>query len=856
MGDVWKAEDTKLGRAVALKLLASHLLRDEDARKRFDREARAAAALSHPNITMVHEIDEADGKSFIAMAFIEGESLDKKIAQGPLKLEEALSVAQQIAEGLEAAHERGIHHRDIKPENVIIDAQGRVTIMDFGLAQLTEASRLTRKDETVGTVFYMSPEQTEGSGTDHRTDIWALGCVLYEMITGQQPFKGDYDKAVMYSILNEEPEPMTALRTGVPIELEVAVNKCIAKKPADRYQRVGDLGVDLRTLADKVKSLGNSKRIPAIADAAARDQTINPARLWLRPAVAALVATVVASLVFFLVRPEPVAPPVHLSIALPPGQEITSSPAISDDGQIIAYTAQLGTDQPQLYLRHLDSFEARLIAGATGADQPFFSPDGKWVAFFAQGQLQKVEAAGGAPIPLAEASFPFGGTWSEDDTIIYAASIGSGLLRVPATGGEPEVLTRPDGASAGYLHGYPHVLPGGQSVLFDVQGQTSGGAVLSLDSGQWEIVLPMTRGVPAIFDESVGSPGRLLQSDLAGGIRAAPFDPAHPALTSAGVSILTDVYYDSEEQAWLALSSTGTAVYVPGNPAKSSLMWADRQGRTESLGVDQGRYQGVRLSPDGTKAVVNQGDGLWTLDLVRGTRIRLTPAGISNHLPLWSSDSARVVFASNRGGDWDIYSQPADASAPAETVLSRPFDQSPDYVFADGALIYEEVNPETGFDLWTLASAAVSQERIASPLRVTAFNERHGVASPGSDGGPRWIAYASDESGRSEIYVQSYPAGTNRIPVSTAGGDLPRWSPSGRELFYVTGDAVASVEVRPDGSISTPRMLFDRANFFFDPNHPPNYGVSPDGERFLLVHRDEGSVPRQINVILNWGDQR
>ncbi len=863
MGVVYKAEDTKLDRPVALKFLAPHLLRDEEARKRFEREAKAAAALNHPNVCTVHEIAEADGRTFIAMAFLEGESLDKKIEAGPLKLPAALDIAGQTAKGLQAAHGKKIVHRDIKPANLMIGEGGHVTIMDFGLALLTEGSKLTKLDTTLGTVTYMSPEQTYGMELDHRTDIWALGVVLYEMVTGRQPFEGHYDKAVMYSITNEEPEPMTALRTGVPMELELLVNKCLAKEADRRYQSTADMVVDLETLAEKLQSgestiLRTTNPVASVPTATATNQTASRARTWLWPAMTALLAIVAGALAFLALRPEQGTAPARLSILLPPGQEITSSPAVSDDGQIIAYTAQLGTDQPQLYLRRLDSFEARPVAGSSGARQPFFSPNGQWVAFFAQGQLQKAEIAGGTPIGLAEAAVPFGGTWNHDDTIIYAASLGSGLLRIPSSGGTPEALTHPDGAAAGYAHAFPQALPGGRSVLFHIAGQTRGGAVLSLDSGRWEMVLPSTTTLwgPSIFDSSGGSTGRLLFIDQAAGIRAAPFDAAHPARTSADTSVLADVYWDVEleTRGWLAVSKTGAAVYAPGNPAKSSLVWVDKDGTAESLSADQGAYREVTLSPDGTKAAVRQIADLWIHDLQRGTRTLLTPAHHGNFLPLWSSDGARIIFASNRGGKWDIYSQPADGSEPAEALLSQPYDQFPTTVLADGTVLYNELNPQTGIDLWALSPAGPSQEATTLPFRVTPFNERDAEVSPGPEGGPRRVAYSSDESGRSEIYVQSYPSGANRIPVSTGGGVLPRWSRDGRELFYLTGDAVAAVAIRTDGSFGAPRRLFDRTNFF-----TPRfrcYDISPDGKRFLMIQRDPGSVPRQLNVILNWADER
>ena len=866
MGVVYKAEDTNLKRPVALKFLAAHLLGDKDVKARFRREAEAAAALNHPNICTVHEIAEANGKTFIAMAFLEGEPLEKKIEAGPLKLKDVLDMAIQTARGLEAAHEKGIVHRDIKPANLMITGEGPkqlVTIMDFGLALLADRSKLTRLDETMGTVTYMSPEQTYGMELDHRTDVWSVGVVIYEMVTGQRPFKGHYDKAVMYSITNEEPEPMTALRTGVPMELELLVNKCLAKEADRRYQSTADMVVDLETLSEKLKSgkstiLRTTNPVPGIPTATATNQTVSPARTWLWPAVAAVLAIVAIAQAFLALRPETRTTPARLSISLSPGQEITSSPAISDDGQIIAYTAQRGTDEPRLYLRHLDSFEARAVAGSSGATQPFFSPDGKWVAFFGQGQLQKAEVTGGTPVRLAEAAVPFGGTWNQDDTIIYAASLGSGLLRIPASGGTPEALTQPDGAASGYVHAFPQALPGGRSVLFAIGGQTRGSAVLSLDSGQWEVVLPSTTTYSgfSIFDSSGGSPGRLLVMDQAAGIRAAALDAANPTRTTVDASVLANVYNDVEYDArgWLAVSNTGTAVYAPGNPAKSSLVWVDQEGTTEPLGADQGVYREVTLSPDGTKTAVRQAGDLWIHDLQRGTRSLLTPAHHGNFLPLWSSDGARIIFTSNRGGDWDIYSQPADGSRPAKALLSRPYDQFPTSVLADGTVLYNELNPQTGIDLWALSPGGPSQEATTSPFRVTPFNERDAEVSPSPEGGPRWVAYASDESGRSEIYVQSYPSGANRFPVSTGGGFLPRWSRDGRELFYITADAVAAVAIRPDGSFGAPRRLFDHTNFFTSRFH--SYDISPDGKRFLMIQRDPGSVPRQLNVILNWADER
>ena len=344
--------------------------------------------------------------------------------------------------------------------------------------------------------------------------------------------------------------------------------------------------------------------------------------------------------------------------------------------------------------------------------QPFFSPDGKWVAFFAQGQLQKAEVAGGAPIRLAEAAYPFGGTWNEDNTIIYAASLGSGLLRIPASGGAPESQTKPDSAAKGYAHVFPQALPGGRSVLFEIWGQTRGNAVLSLDSHRWEMVLPETSFAFGFFAPTHGSTGRLLVVDQSASMMAAPFDAAHPARVSADTTVLSNVYWDLENESWgwLAVSNTRTAVYAPGNPAKTSPVWVDREGKIESLGKDQGLYREVSLSPDGTKAVVRQGNDLWIHDLQRGTRSPLT-SGASNFRPLWSRDGTRIIFGSNRGGDWDIYSQPADGSRPAEVLLKRPYDQYPLSISTDG-------NCQPTISGMTTEAAPALRHRAIRPTRA------------------------------------------------------------------------------------------------------------------------------------------
>jgi len=836
MGEVYCATDTKLGREVALKVLPEAFAADAQRMARFHREAQVLASLNHPNIAQIYGVEESGGVRALVMEFVAGETI-----KGPLPLETTFNYAKQIADALEAAHEKGIIHRDLKPANIMVTPQGVTKVLDFGLAAITQPSGespgdpnnsptltnpATQAGMIMGTAAYMSPEQAAGKPVDRRADIWSFGVVLWEMLTGKRLFDGETISHTLAAVLTKEPDLQQ-----IPWKARRLLRSCLKKDAKQRLQAIGDWRLLVEEAPRETAPAAQSRLPWAVVAALALITAVSLLfALWSRPTAVQKTAT-------------------RLTIPLPPGQEITSYPAITRDGRTVAYVTQQGTDDSQLYLRDMNSFEARMVAGASGAKQPFFSPDGKWVAFFAKGQLKKAEVTGGAPVRLTDATYPFGGTWNEDNTIIYAESLGSGLLRIPASGGTPESLTKPDGAAKGYAHVFPQALPGGRSVLFTIWGQPKGGAVLSLDAGRWEVVLPTGGFGVATFDATGGSTGRLLLADQAAGIRAAPFDAAHPGRTSADTSVLANVYYEVETESlgWLAVSNTGTAVYATGDPAKTSLAWVDREGKIESLGKDQDVYREASLSPDGAKAVVRHGLELWIHDLQRGSRSRVTtPTNTSTNLPLWSRDGARIIFASNRGGDWDIYFQPADGSRPAEVLLKRPGDQFPLSLLADGTLLYAEILPNTGRDLWIL-----SPDRKTSPLRVTPFNETRGQFSPGPEGGPRWVAYASDESGQSEIYVQSYPSGRNRITVSTGGGILPRWSHDGKELFYVTGDAVVAVAMRPDGSFGAPRRLFDRSNFLF--NHRfVSYSVSPDGKRFLMIQRDPGSVPRQLNVILNW----
>jgi serine/threonine-protein kinase len=856
MGEVYRARDPRLNRDVALKILPAAVVTDADRLARFRREAQVLAALNHPSIAAIYGVEDSGDTHALVLELVEGQTLAERIAHGPIALAEALPLALQIAEALEAAHGLGIVHRDLKPANIKIRPDGTVKVLDFGLAKATDPATsstgdamnsptlttpaMTQAGMILGTAAYMAPEQARGRVVDRRADVWAFGAVLFEMLTGARAFPGDDLTDTLAAVVRAEPD-WSLLPADLPPSLAVFLKRCLQKDPRQRVPDMGSMRLALQGAFDTAPPRGatptpvsRSPRAPMWAAAGVAAVSIGAAAfaLWWSPSA-----------------PRPAT--VRLAIPMLEGAELTSAPAITRDGRTVAYVARHGTADALLHLRDLHSFETRVVAGSRGARQPFFSPDGRWVAFFAKSQLQKAEVTGGAPVRLVDVAYPFGGTWTEDNTIIYAASLGSGLLQIPAGGGAPTSITRPDGADKGYAHVWPQALPGGK-VLFTIWGRNKGSVVLDVGSGQWTMVLPATTFAAALADNGLltgtRSNARLLLVDTSGGVRAAPFDPRRPAPTSAEALVLENVYSDvsTESRAWMATSTTGTAVYALGNPSRTTLVWVDRDGKIEPLREEPDVYQEVAISPAGTQAIVRQALNLWIHDFTRGTHSPLTSGVESNLLPAWSGDGRRIVFASNRGGDWDIYWVSADGSGSMDVLLKRPFDQFPYMAAADGTLVYTEIQPTTGRDLWTL-----SPDGQASPLRVTRFNELTAEFAPSRQGTPRLVAYASDESGQSEIYVQSFPGGERRVPVSTGGGVRPKWSPDGRELFYVAGDAMMAVAMQPDGTPGAPRALFDRSRFLIDDRFH-SYAVSSDGKRFLMILRAPDSAPRQLNVILNW----
>ena len=871
MGVVYKAQDTKLDRTVALKFLAAHLLKDEESRKRFQREAKAAASLDHPNICTVHAIEEADGRTFIAMAFVEGQSLDKRIEPGPLKIPEALDIAQQIAKDLEAAHEKGV------------DDKGQVTVMDFGLALLTEGSKLTALDTTLGTVAYMSPEQAQGAKVDHRTDIWALGGVLYEMVSGRRPFQGEYDQALLYEIVHEEYEPITGVRAGVPMELEVFVGKCLAKNREERYKDAGDLAVDLKSLLRKLESgksavlktavTGGAEHAapsPALSGSASPELASSPAQVapgtqgtgtetsaparvshfarqilpWLLLCIAAAILAAT-----WLRWPEPAPPAPLRRFAFRPGPDV-GFPVISPNGKYIAYTTGRGT-AAKLWVQDLARDETREIAGGGGARSPMWSPGSDSIAFFAEEDLKRISLDGGPAIRVCQAlrsGSRSTAAWSPDGrVIVFSSGIPSMLSQVSAGGGASEPL--PTVVDSGVNRGsFPHFLPlarQGRPLLFATQ---RGLAIQDLETGKGEIIVANAR-------QPVYSPSGhiLFRRSGAPGLWAASF-------SLETLKLMGEPFAVSPEGSFPSVAGDGTLVYLEGSGrGQHKLLSRERTGQElEEIGRIEGLINGISVSPDGQHAALEafvEGNlDIWVQDRASGVNTRLTFTDRNDGSPAWSPSGDQVAFFSRRrDGNADIYVKSSDGSGEAKAVVSTPLDEWPSGWSPDGDyLLYHTRESETRLDLWYLKLSGENSGGERVPFLQTPFDEKAAQFSPGG----RFVAYSSDESGRFEIYVRPFPKGTGKWQVSSNGGNHPRWGSDGRELFYVSGDELIFVPVTLDANFSakSPASLFED-RFLSSGSFAPPYDVSADGRSFLVREQIEDAQEPVIRVVQNWFEE-
>jgi serine/threonine-protein kinase len=863
MGVVWNAIDTTLDREVAIKVLPEAFAADPERLTRFDREAKLLASLNHPNIATIHGLEEEDDVRFLTMELVPGEDLAQSLARGPLSLEETLALARQIANALEAAHASGVVHRDLKPSNIRITPDGTAKVLDFGLAKTVESSAVpagtdpalsptrtsagTMAGVILGTAAYMSPEQARGAQADRRADIWAFGCLVYECLTGRKAFPGETVSDTMAAVLKSEPN-WEALPRETPPALRRLLHRCLEK---DRERR-------LRSAADariEIDDAMSEEPAPAIADGTQK-------RPWLPWLLAALLAVVAVAIGVAWERSARgsrgqlhVAVTLRQALELMPGLNGDLVAALSPDGSRIAFTAR-EEDTIHLYLRSLDSPEVVMVPGTESASSPFFSPDGKWVAFFAAGVLKKVSVMGGTPVELCDAPSGRGGSWSEDGTIVFSPLYTAGLARVPEEGGEPEIVTRPDQAQNERTHRWPDVLPGGRAAVCTIGTLDNPGyyedatiAVVDLDSGE---IRPLIEGGSfARYSRT----GHLIYSRL-GELLAVPFDLGRMEVTGPPAPMMDQVARASMSGAvHFAVSLEGTMMYVPATllPLEGSMVWVDREGRAETIMYTPVPFLAPRLSPDGTKVAVGigagRGDGdIWIHDVARGKSTRLTFE--SDYVaPLWTLDGKRVVFGVTRGVSEGLAWKAVDGSEAEQMILSLDpeYVAQPEAWHPDGeTLVFTRVGGRGGFDLMT---AKLGDEE---PRAMFDGPGREGGASFSPDG--RWIVYTSNETGRFEVYIRSYPGPEGKWQISTDGGKGAVWSRDGREIFYTDGNSmlVVPVETDPTFTPGPPRELF-QFEFIRDVGPWPDYDVTPDGERFVMYQRSpENPPPRSINLVTDF----
>jgi Tol biopolymer transport system component len=872
MGEVYRARDTRLGRDVALKVLPASSSTDPDRLQRFEQEARATAALNHPNILALYDIGRSEGGPFIVTELLEGQTLRDSLERGAMPVRKALEYAVQIARGLAAAHERGIVHRDLKPDNVFVTSTGHVKILDFGLAKLVgpepalaDAADLptmappTTPGVVLGTVGYMSPEQVLGRQADHRADIFAFGALLYEMVTGRRAFQRDTPPETMTAILKEEPLDISTGVGAIPPTLQRIVTRCLEKNPSARFQSTGDLAFALETLSQGPASATTASVAMASATATPSSMTAVPARARRRISwvIAPASLIVMAAGAWFYARPVvsearvirfEVSPPEAWRTDLG-GVEIPV--AVAPDGRSLAGRARNDRGERALWVRALDRLEERVVAGTENATSFFWSPDSRTLAFFADGKLKKVDIAGGAATVLCDAAdLTQGGAWSPSGVILFGSI--AGLQQVPSAGGTP--TTAMALASDEAFHILPVFLPDGERFVFmaGIGSEVRGGArrrVLAARLGSEERTL--------LFDtDNFVSPVGMANGQLlfvrGTSVMAQPFDEARLALTGDAVSIVDRVQMIPDRPYGMASVGGGVLAYVPEVDTNThQLAWYDRAGRQTALVGERGNYSSLELSPDETGAVVAVMDparrtrDIWLFDMARAIRTRFTFDAGEERTAIWSPNGDRLIFnAQRKGTERDLHLKASNGSGTESTVVADGLSKDAMSWSPDGRVLLYRVSAKTRNDIWVQPLDGQSKPY---PFLATEFDENYGRFSP--DG--RWVVYSSDESGRWEIYVAPFPGPGGKWQLSTAGGSLPRWRQDGREVFYLAPDnTVMSVTV--DGTRSG-FQVHDARPLFHAPMPPLvgyHYAVTRDGQRFLVNTTAEPAAP--VAVIDGW----
>ncbi|MGH9315596.1 MAG: protein kinase domain-containing protein [Thermoanaerobaculia bacterium] len=859
MGEVYKARDTRLERTVAIKVLPSHLSSNEEVRQRFEREAKTISSLSHPHICGLYDVGREGETDYLVMEYLEGETLTDRLSRGALPTEQVLRYGIEVADALDKAHRQGIVHRDLKPGNIMLTKTG-VKLLDFGLAKFsapvsgasslsvlpTQAgANLTVEGTILGTYQYMAPEQLEGKEADTRTDIFAFGAVLYEMATARKAFEGKSQASLIAAILEHTPPPVSTVQPMTPPAFDRVVRNCLAKDPEDRWQSAHDVGSELKWIAEA----GSQAGAPA---GVVSKRRIRERAAWAGFAIATLLAALFA--VAYLRRVPAPGRPIRSLILLPEKLSLNDL-AISPDGTRLVFSALNPEGRSLLWVRSLDSTSTQPLPGTEKAVLPFWSPDSRTIGFFADAKLKRIEASGGPALTLCDAD-GVGGTWNRDGIILFSRASGP-IDRIPAAGGQPAPVTRLNESRHETTNRYPRFLPDGRHFLYvagNLAGQPEDEAnqvhVASLDSKEDRILL---RG----YSNTIYASGYLLYV-RDGNLFAQAFDPKRLQVSGEPVSVAQRV--SGFDQYWklakFSASDNGIIAHGSSETSLWQLSWFDRAGRRIGTFGDPAPYAAPRISPDGRRVAVeifeesNQKAQLWICDLTRGLKEQFTSGPSANQSPVWSPDGNRILFASDRKHQADLYLKIASGAGQEEPLLEAEGQKLPDDWSPDGRYIAFENREPRGDRHVDLALLPLFGDR--RPIALLRRKNNPGEARFSPDG--RWIAYSTEEAGRYEVYVSTYPNPGSRWRVSTAGGSQPRWRRDGKELFYFAADGkLMAVEIKPGRTfeVGIPRFLFEprlpRVPGFFN-----LYDVSADGQRFLMTTPVGEGTSLPIDLIVNW----
>jgi serine/threonine-protein kinase len=863
MGEVYRGRDTRLDRVVAIKV-SSLRLGGAALRERFERESRAISSLNHPHICALYDVGSEGDFDFLVMEYVEGETLAARLTRGALPLDAAIATALEIADALVCAHAAGIVHRDLKPANIML-TRGGVKLLDFGIAKLTTAPAeadlstrtgsgvLTGEGMVLGTLRHMAPEQLEGRQVDPRTDIFAFGTVVYEMVSGRCPFDGPTGAATIAAILSTSPPLLATVEPRTPPALSRLVEACLVKDPGERWQSSHDLRRELRWLSG-----------PREADVRPGRQATSSRSRWLAIAAGAFVAGSLLGAASTWSRST--APPAslvaRLAILPEPGEALISATRnnqgggagldVSPDGSKLVYVIASESGVQRLVFRSIARFEATPIPNTENASTPFFSPDGEWIGFIADGRLKKIPVNGGAALTICNVPpVTRGASWSPDGTIYISPTFSDGLFKVSSGGGKMEEVTSLTTGESNHL--LPHVLPGGRAVVFTVW---NGGSfddasvwLWSADTGQRRKLIDAASG------GRYSATGHLIFA-RGGALLAVTFDLTRLEVSGTPIPVVDSVLMNpANGTAEFAVSGTGTLVYgmVPPQPAKSTMVWVDRLGKEEQIAEIPADLMRPRLSPDGLQVAIENLNDIWVYEFGTGGLRRVTFRGV-NQYPVWARDGKRIVFSRAPAGKGPaLFSAESDGSREAHQITSGDFVDFPNDFSPDGALAFTRIRGVNNDGNWQILAHTDAGGEPNAVVSGT-FSQVTPTFSP--DG--KWLAYSSTQTGRPEIYVQAYPVAARRVQISSEGGTQPRWGRDGREVFYYNGVSLmrAAVTTRPELRASRPAKLFE-GRYLYDLGVPgyPGFDVSLDGRRFLMIKGHAAATPARLTVVLNWFEE-